>query len=417
MQLDILSPPKSFQPRTSLTPPFRCAASSYSDECVVEHNGHSLICSCSEKGRLGSCFHVRNMKDIYYNKGKAGALWIVKSAFHKELRRNNLDASLAYGRLFAHMTNNSTVKRYIFEIVCEETRNFDFLKWSCENILRDGADWPEFVIKMVSSKKKWEIPTIQYTERILVESRYEKDPVLTEGYIKHQMSVFDEHLQAGRLNDALLTGYRLFPPTTLSGDDRFRSMVVFGLVSSLRKSKNPKHIAIFDTVDVYMKSKRSPSFNEAQAIIDILVHPEIIDEGCNSYPHSSTCSDEFDFYPFEDRAFDNHVRDGISRLVKGRDSWWSKVQPERVDMRWSGNQMGNLWRYLAFDPDDSSWQDKDFVDTVLSAGGDELWFKMVCLQSKRDPKYISPPNEAISKMSDPPDLNSILGESYSQFSG
>lgn len=107
----------------------------------------TLKCSCGNSG----CFHSQIVEDVYFRKAKKFGyeLW---SALHKQIRRCEVSRALAFGKMIARANGEYLVKRYIYSILLEETRNQHLWNKRIGELTTD-----EWIINAASSKKKWQI--------------------------------------------------------------------------------------------------------------------------------------------------------------------------------------------------------------------------------------------------------------------
>jgi len=334
---------------------------------------------------------LKFVRDMAVSDGKSsGAFWATKSAMHKEIRRNDWTRALSYGRWFHHMANNSSVKKYIYSCATEETRNLDMLLWMAENHAsrKGAATWVDFLHKITSSIKKWEVPCLAHTESILFEVSARARLVLTE----------DEVTERTLSVDSLTEAYHIFISISMpEQDERKQQLMGEALLERL-----PKDVS--DPLKLYFKH-RHISFNPLQTMIDYLFIPECI-EAASTYPHAQEPADlTYDFYPYEPYVMDNHVRPGNQALKQGRDAWFRNEQPPGTDLRWSGAEIGNLWRYLAFHSGDPDWMNQSWMQPFEACDDDLRTYHRALAVQAHDSAFMP----RFKVMAEHIDLGSLVG--------
>jgi len=320
MQLDI-DPSHEERTLPALRPPFVVEGHAPHETYEVRLSGADWCCTCCTYGRHRFCSHVAYLEDIWSGDGRrTGVLWLVKSAFHKELRRGDLTRALAFGRLFAHMNNNSTVKRYVHDIVFEETRDLGFADWAARNVTGKAANWIDFTLRMVSTTKKWEVAELSETEPMLTTFRANTDLSREVLYVGDR----------ARTIDSLADAYGLF--AEICHDER--AVAEFGRVLLARSAPE-----VATSVGRYLQ-RHALCFNVTQALIDLVFVP-----GAGTYSDIDALPSEIDLFDlprFRPYVFDNHVRAGKWRMKSDPFALWEGRQPVGVDLRWSGAQVRNL---------------------------------------------------------------------------
>lgn len=285
------------------------------------------------------------------------SLYALRSALHKEIRRNDLNRVVQYARAIKHVKGKGELLRYARQVCFEETRNVElFLR------LKKGSSSNELdlVKELATSNKKW--------------------------HIKSREGFYSLHLKAGaecklgRLpqvnfkswldNPNMLDGYRLWFSSWSSQELRTELI------------RHCKQVAHGDNVyALLLEGNNGNSLCHYSRKIFIEALFGAFNE---TWYHSQPSNEVLDQYvpAYEDYVFDNHTSIGISRL-KGQgliNCFPMRELPRGVDLRYSGLLRGVLWRELIGREKDTTaiaWKDVVFTkeDWYNSCIADLLYYK------------------------------------------
>lgn len=314
----------------------------------------SWYCDChGYNTNTKKCFHTEKAQDFADNNFKQNR-FNVTSAFHKEVRRGDVQLGLNWANIMQKTQGATRVRDYCRGIVFEETRNvklFDILhnKWK-------DIDRIDLAKLLITSRKRW------------MDTKYDCFANQVEGFL----------LQAGK---------EVYKPSGVM------------LVVMYAKEMKYWHGAAFssssqtDEFDGHTSKERSAQFwdtvaeenrkgnlkngewiqiilnTDARGLHERATVAELAtgawDESMNEFIESDIEYQKPDFIPkFEDYIHDCHSGIGKGRLYK---SWFDlkaeRAMPDKIDMRWSGMMYGLLWRFEAYrqyqttDLRNIKWQD------------------------------------------------------------
>ena len=279
-------------------------------------------CSCGHDG----CLHYQMVEDLLTNNGKRYLGW-VKSAMHKEVRRGDFERAYRYAKIWEACRRSGEVRQYIRKVWFEESRNVEGLKCAFETrgwllplyvLCRSPKDWT------LSWDTGWMSP-----EALRAWGR--------SAYVELDMSAFD-----GDDFDAALVAYwQMGGPdghgTDYRGTDelKYRNEVL-----RRRANENYPELAIGDI----------PRYNDEPSSWLMAAFRRFVPDDANFFatPEDEEIpEDDGLLLPrFRDYVFDAHTSLGRKRL-KDVELGWERPMAEGIDLRWSGDYAGTLWRYLA----------------------------------------------------------------------
>jgi hypothetical protein len=326
------------------------------------------VCSCSAPVGEG-CFHLRKARDVHLNKC-AKTRHEAVSAMHKEIRRGDVQASLYWADILSRHSDYY-VKRYVRQIVGEETRNWN-LYWMA---LRPGEhSYRDMVGAIASSRKKWEHKNVcrPFKEQLkafwdLNESNYDFKP--GEELI--------EETRAALKRDDMPLIFKLFAAIECKEEDETTLAFEHVLCEEVEhRFEDMKNLKFF--MEKYPGWTGRDNWENRLTMIEMLTGAW--DKTMNEFIHDPEGAYEYDdgalLKKFPDYVYDKHLIQGQRRLEKYFDKIGPmKPMPDKLDMRWSGQFMGVSWRYAAYvqfgdNYVNARWEDvkwsKEFWEYTLS---------------------------------------------------
>jgi len=275
-------------------------------------------CTCGQF----NCRHLKLAYDVT-NHNAYEHRYLLLSAFHKEIRRSDLQRAFNHAALLGRAFGKNFVSNYVQKIVFEETRNPNILKHL-------NGDWRVDTAVLGSSVKKWEIP----------------------GRSGHVIKKARAYLKAVETRD-----FNKDPAHIWKLDNYYDALAEFLRVKMMDKSKEHRKLMIRALGDVQPdnpiyelsldKKKKKISFYEGMMALEFyfdLSSPK--DWAYHNLPTPSEKQAIIE-YP-ADWTHDNHTSLGLSALKRA----WKLIKPSKrlpagLDLRWTGSILGCLWREQA----------------------------------------------------------------------
>ena len=281
--------------------------------------GHGCSCGGNE------CFHYNLVSDLLENGGRRHLSW-VKSALHKEIRRGDFELACRWGTLWARVRKPGDVRQYVRRIWCEESRNVEGLQ---KAFATRGWRIPLYVL--CCSPKDWQLGwDVGWASPDAMRAWGRADSVELD------LSAFE-----GDDVDAALVAFWAMGGPDGHGTDYRGTEAWEQRNAILRQRANERYpgLAIGDI----RRQNDEPSLWFAAAF------GRFKPEEANFFemPEESEAPDTLYIPRFADYVFDSHTWLGRKRL-KSVTLDWEVPMSEGVDLRWSGDWSGTLWRYLAF---------------------------------------------------------------------
>lgn len=281
-----------------------------------------------------SKFIQRELKKIQSKENSTK--WLLKSAFHKEVRRCDVERGYHYAMLIKELLGASTLRSYCRMIIFEETRNIKLY----EKMYTERGREIEHAIALIASKNKWHL-----------DGRSEAYPVYLQAHANilksdKRFSAIDckKIIQQG----SLLERYELFFGEHYERIDEDIKIVKAMLQSELKQSSN---------VYARILGSRKLDFYEIKVGHEILVG--MFDtHSCDKFEYEKPTRLVFPEYaPY---VYDNHTFQGKALLRKHwNDIRFGKELPYPIDIRWSGLIRGVAWRELGRGRNliETNWED------------------------------------------------------------
>ena len=343
----------------------------------VEADAVRETCECDRFNELGQCLHLAYATDLL--SGGDTARYLIKSSFHKELRRGDMAAALHWGRWLDRLCGKSTALGYMQKIWSEETANFDLAVRL--HVSATAITIEEAVGLFCSSSKLWE--------------RYELWPIWRMiGSVKNLRMPSELECEAAHVAELIGSSdvdelSRLLSVTdqlALSSDPKVKDLA-FRLLSALRTNILADLVAREmldqDVAAVFTKRYRSRRFECEDYMLLAVVAGLLGPRGDVRYDEVGAPNDqEFDathvnLAPYY--SYDYHTVAGKTFMK----AWQRKnpgvlirmgVDTSPVDLRWAGGLLSVFWRFSAFaqagstdamdglrwhevSPNDSDWLD------------------------------------------------------------
>jgi len=296
-------------------------------------------CVCDGFRAKKFCTHLQRANDIYKSSGKTER-WNVNSFLHKEIRRNDLERGIMWGRLLARISRggaNAPVD-YAKTILFEECRNLDlFEKYKTNALDLKGAFY-----SMILTRKKWELD-------------YMKDHFLdwNKGfmmYYKNRPQWSPEHMveRIGSYQTPAEAYEILFYVSENKEKDHDLLMVQGATVEELfwAKIEAKAHHDKNERLLRYLSLKPSSYYGRMVALELGIGH---WDEQANEYHPEIEVKENY-IPSYRDYGFDCHGIVGQNRLIKH----WKDVdensitKSSKLDLRWSGMLMGIYFRFECY---------------------------------------------------------------------
>ena len=310
-------------------------------EIRVEYKGSSAVVDVKQKAcecGKDNCIHKYVAVALY----EGQMVFESTSAMHKEIRRGDVEKALRWGFWVDRNRGTGKLRQYLRNICFEETRNE-----ALHVALRKERNWVSMIRLLCGSTKRWQIP-----------SRFGADWRILDSYWRMKKSKkFEDVLEAAKTCTDLDWLY-----------DMVNFVQVFRRDYGLQKGVA---LALADRTGV--AGIAATNYNGMTFMVEKIAG--ILDESATRIqPLNASVEDSFGLVipPFEDYVFDAHTRQGRARIGKVLSKIGpNQPQPDGIDLRWSGNQVGVVWRALASKQNDhqsiqnTAWESVQFDD--------ELW--------------------------------------------
>ena len=278
-------------------------------------------CSCGRE----DCCHYRLAEDLFQNGGKRYLSW-VKSALHKEVRRGDFEAAYRWARVWERVRKPGDVRQYVRKIWCEECRNVEGLK---KAFAVKGWRVPLYVL--CCSPKDWEFSwDVGWASPDAMRAWGRVDSVELD------LSAFE-----GDDVDAALVAFWIMGGPDGHGTDYRGSPEWEQRNAILQRRANEMYpgLAIGDI-------RRC---NDEPSLWLLAAFERFKPEEANYFemPEEREVSEALYIPQFADYVFDSHTWLGRKRLKEVKLDWEVPMVGD-VDLRWTGDASGTLWRYLAY---------------------------------------------------------------------
>lgn len=279
---------------------------------------------------------VRNIVEV----GGKNFSFVVRSAMHKEIRRGDVLRALRWARVFEALDGSYKVKKYIKNILFEETRNIRLLdEWRS----LAGKDYLAMVAALTTSPKKWEmpergIPMLEgyfrgYAEQVLVKSRCDFDEDRVRGVL----------VNSGNSDEMFAALWAL----------RFRNDPAEKRIALLQEAFSRRAMPPWGVRLLTSDWDSMPGLIGHTPHVMIEVATGHWSEKAIVYSPAAALmlDDQFVTVPsLPQYVYDNHTRVGYKNATKYlRQVKPGEKSPPQLDLRWSGLLRGVCWRHYAFD--------------------------------------------------------------------
>lgn len=290
-------------------------------------------CSCGDEG----CRHREVVAEV--REGSRNWKSIFKSAFHKELRRGDPDRAIPFGRLCDRFRSGDAVA-YMRKIVFEETRNLDlFVK-----LLRKELSMEEMVLRFCSAKRDWVFSwDVGCMSPEFVMFEWRPVPLDVPGFFVRAIDELDVEEAYAVMQSIIWAGdgrNGFWPP------ERHREFYqeMLDVLQEAAKKRHP------EKREAIMGLRSWQPNDEAVVLFELAFG--LWQEDADEYVEMEMPGQDemFDIPRLRDYVFDWHGWMGKSRIRKAMGAGkigWGKPMPSGIDLRWSGEFAGTLWRYLA----------------------------------------------------------------------
>ena len=290
----------------------------------------------------------------FLDKGKS-ASYHVRSAFHKEVRRDDQVRAYAYAQWLSYVMGAQRLLDYVKGIVFEETRNVSLQLLALESNHTTSGDIAK---KFVRSRKKHDLSYRRgaYDAHLLAWERAKTLPPL-------DINRIDQEIAKGDLIHRLAIKWQI---QTIDPDPYPNAV------------RAPYEAALWDALDKHARvnkwaeailgnKKKIHGYFGPKVLIEMMSGVWDKEEAHYLAPETATFEKSPILYELQDYVFDNHTRIGykrVSSLLKNVSA--NKPQPPLLDMRWSGMERGVSWRdefgkhVAAGGSRDAKWEDVPF---------------------------------------------------------
>lgn len=287
------------------------------------------FCSCTGFRTQQRCYHLDLANDIHVNSGKVHR-WDIMSLFHKEIRRCDVERGVQAARCFARISKGGTkvVTDYCATIIFEETRNIALLK-----AYRLGTlDEKDRVRHMLRSRKKWDLEYMK--------GHFEHWLAGFQNYYKNR-SEWDQSRMIEKIKtfQTLDEAYEILFFTRAHKE--WDQWVFSTLAERADREKNER---LKDYLQ-YIPPTERLHYHKMVGLELAINH--FSEEANELLPDMDVRSNYIPNFP--NYTFDVHGYRGKKLIY---DHWKSieKCHPaSSLDLRWSGQLMGILWRFKAYE--------------------------------------------------------------------
>lgn len=306
--------------------------------------------------------------------------WEAVSAFHKELRRGDIEKSFYFGSILARYRGVRGVIKYMINIIYEETRDHylhGYLLDCYKQLSSNGKTQRDLMIKTISafcrSPKKWQLPhrlddffIYEMQGYSLLAKEYGWDVAKPKDIIPES--------ERNILEVALIKGFEtkdktqvqrglkgLFKSKSYTSHEEHKDYIYRSLCNMHRNAKNKFTYSesLVDTI-IDLLERRYSMFN------DIGYHElnTLCDALCGEpYTQAFTVSSKLPelhakyenlqlpygkLYKIPLYAQDNHTYKGKALMAKYPEEVMPNAKQIHIDFRWCGAYFGVAWRYFAY---------------------------------------------------------------------
>lgn len=293
------------------------------------------------------------------------------SAFHKELRRGDVQAAIFWGSAYASERGVRGIVRYMLNILYEETRDHWLGKRLLKTYMQENitiTEAHELIVLFCKSIKKWELP---HRLEIFTAEMKGYDSLandFTNAVAKGSNIIPEEH--RGNLIKDIHKGVKIGDPAliqrgikglqklahkpTPSGLDALRQYIFHEVLQAFKLP--PEALQIAKYIALRKQADLPIGYHELNALADCLLHDEPYEAGIlpeitrkalvNSPKKPKLHLGRIVQVPIY--AHDNHTWRGKSLMSRFSGELLPGAEQTHLDFRYCGAYYGVAWRYLAY---------------------------------------------------------------------
>lgn len=342
-----------------------------------------------------ACSHkIRMMADILEKAGRPTDMQIayakqvsmrynkyeVVSAFHKELRRGNIEQAVFWGHVLAYSRRIEGVIKYLLNILFEETREYWLGEWLLAKYTEVGGDkyaaMLEGIALFCKAPKKWDLPhrmeifEAEMRAYNLLVQKYGRD-VAKGGDI---IALAQRDLLVARFKQSLKTGDKIGMQYGLKGLQKSKCHDIDAHRAWILNETLPfiKDRVAAGRLSEYIQNRINAGlglgYHELNAFVDLAMG-----EKYGAWEVPKWAKTQLAFGPPKLRlgvvpnipiyAQDNHTWAGKALIRKWPLEWQAGAKQEHYDLRLCGAYMGVAYRHLAIKQHgriDCEWHEVDW---------------------------------------------------------
>lgn len=369
------------------------------------------LCNHKLKALASLCEHSSENEKLrdYYDEelGKRYNAFEAVSAFHKELRRGDVEASIYWANAIVPHRGRHGVVAYMRGILFEETRDINLVKYILKVASKGKSvgtlEMQRAVHRFCLAPKKWELPWRH--DIFLNEMRGYKKLASKYGYaVAGHRDIIDAK-ETPFLRKTLLEGFA-------TGDPVLLQMGLKGLYKSKSSDHDHMKIDIFNTLIEVYNDEHPNAFEHDESYAESLqglINSKIRNHGGVKYHEINALADALSGEPGLDHratvapgthkmivnyprvrrvplgqlsnvplyAHDNHTWGGKAKMK----TYFAQLNPgavqKEIDFRMCGAYMGVAWRTLAFKQHatiDCKWGDVTWEPKWLWGHLNNMWY-------------------------------------------
>lgn len=280
----------------------------------------------------------------------------VVSAFHKELRRGNVDAAIFWGHMLACFRSTAGVVKYMSNIIYEETRDHTLARGLLFGIT-NKKDIYQIMLRGIEAfcqaTKKWELPhrmeiveaEVRAYGRLI--DKFGRGVAGDQFIAKENRDALFSELQQGIKKKDLVQaqyGLRGLQRTQCYDLNVHRAWIINKLIDQLGLNSETNHHLIM--ISLKSQNKIPIGHDDLNNLIESLCGEPAVDSptGCADGPPQLKLA----YAPVVPLyAHDNHTYAGKALLRRYPHEYKPGAQQDHLDIRLSGAYMGICWRQLA----------------------------------------------------------------------
>lgn len=334
--------------------------------------------------------------------------WEAISAFHKELRRRDVDKAKYWSMIIAGHRGIKGVIKYFLNIMFEETRDISLYVYILGLAERfDQVSLAEMLNateRFALAPKKWELKwrlpiflnEMAAYKSLAIDYGYDKvagGPAIDKPGTMRKLS--KELLEGFKTGDRVMIQRGVKGMYKTKGDPQKQPLEIFNLYTDIFNKDQPNKLRynrLYAGRLQRLHMRRIAAgfgvgYHELNALADAIsgespdetaTLPSVLHSALIKRPHPSPVPLGV-FYKIPQYAQDNHTYRGKAAMSKyGEVELLPGANQEHMDFRWCGAYMGVAWRHLAFNQfgtTDVSWGDVKWnKPTWLWKHLDSMWY-------------------------------------------